>query len=66
MSFVYLWQNRDKPAIFSCVWLKCWTKRILTLPALVTILGVNLSLKISGCQIDGIAIISKKAKIEGT
>lgn len=65
MTFVYLWQNRDKPPMFSHIWLKCWAKRILTFPNLVTILKTNLSLKMSGSKIDDVVIISNKAKIEG-
>ena len=65
MSFIYLWQNREKPSIFSYFWLKRWAKRILTFPKLITILKTNLFLKISGTEISSITIISNKIRIEG-
>jgi maltose O-acetyltransferase len=65
MSFIYLWQNREIQPIFSYFWLKCWAKRILTFPKLMTVLKTNLFLKISGTKISDVTIISNKIRIEG-
>lgn len=66
MSFIYLWQNREKAHVFSWFWLKQWAKRILSFPILITILKTKFFLKIRGSQIGGVSIISNKSKIEGS
>ena len=66
MSFIYLWQNREKPNIFSKAWVKQWTKRILSLPNLIEISNIQLLLRIAGAKIGDMSIIASKHKIEGS
>ncbi|MBN3946532.1 MAG: acyltransferase [Nostoc sp. NMS7] len=66
MSFIYLWQNREKSHIFSWFWLKQWAKRILYFPKLITVLKTKFFLKIRGTKIGSVSIISNKSRIEGS
>ncbi|MHC5825559.1 MAG: acyltransferase, partial [Nostoc sp.] len=66
MSFIYLWQNREKSHFFSWFWLKQWAKRILSFPKLITVLKTKFLLKIRGSKIGSISIISNKSIIEGS
>jgi maltose O-acetyltransferase len=60
MSIIYLWQNRVNHPLLSKNWFKQWAKRVLTLPSLMEILTIKLSLKISGARIHSSSVISSK------
>ncbi|WP_424194714.1 acyltransferase [Ampullimonas aquatilis] len=59
MTFKFLWENREKPNLFSERWLKVWAKRILNMTGLMTILVVRRKWMLQGMKIGTLSILYK-------
>jgi maltose O-acetyltransferase len=64
MSFSYLWQRRERPALFSRRFAIVWAKRFLNLPALCRAEWRNWRLKWRGAHIGTLTVI-EKSRLEG-
>lgn len=59
-----MWRHRCRPPLLSVAFLKCWAKRVLTLPSLLQMVFFRMRLVLRGASIGGDSCIGK-AVVEG-
>jgi acetyltransferase-like isoleucine patch superfamily enzyme len=59
-----MWRHRCRPPLISIAFLKCWAKRVLTLPSLVQMVFSRMRLVLRGASVGGDSCIGK-AVVEG-
>lgn len=62
--FRYMWRYRCRPPLLSVAFLKCWAKRVLTLPSLLQMVFARMRLVSRGASVGGDSCIGK-AVVEG-
>lgn len=59
MTMKYLWQYREQPKVFTKRWIKVWAKRVLNMPALLSIIYARSKYTFKGAKIGRLSVIGK-------